>query len=97
MSAAYVANQKNPDISLHHFPKDPELKKKGLNLLEDLITLESCVCSQHFRDGNPKNISSSHLGGKFASAFPLKQKEASGAFLQGVLQSARGYQVIGRA
>ena len=64
------SKEKDPDISLHRFPKSPEGKKKwmdGLNLSEDVITPESRVCSRHFRDGNPKNPPSIHLGEKFTS------------------------------
>ena len=40
----------------------------ALDLTDGLITPESRVCSQHFRDGNSRNIPSIHIGEKFASA-----------------------------
>lgn len=40
----------------------------ALHLSKDLITPESRICSQHFRDGNPRTIPSIHIGEKFASA-----------------------------
>ena len=58
-------------ISLHRFPKKPEIRKKwldGLELTESDINSESRVCSMHFRDGNIKNIPSIHIGIKFADA-----------------------------
>ena len=58
-------------ISLHRFPKKPEIRKKwldGLELTESDINSESRVCSMHFRDGNIKNIPSIHIGIKFADS-----------------------------
>lgn len=56
-------------ISLYRIPKEPELRKRwldSLGLSEDRVTADSRVCSKHFRDGNPKNVPSVHIGERFS-------------------------------
>ena len=58
-------------ITLHRFPKKLKIRKKwldGLELAESDVTVESRVCSMHFRDGDVKTIPSIHIGVKFADA-----------------------------
>ena len=64
-----LSKAKDPSISLYRIPKEPELRKmwlESLSLTEDKICAESRVCSRHFRDGNPKNIPSLHIGKSFS-------------------------------
>ena len=57
-------------ISLHHFLKDPVVRKawlNGLHLTESEISPSSRVCNLHFRDGNSSNIPLLSVGEKFGS------------------------------
>jgi len=54
-------------ITLHHFPKKLEVRKKWLDrleLAESDVIVESRVCSMHFRYGDVKTIPSIHIGVK---------------------------------
>ena len=65
-----LSKAKDPSISLYRIPKEPELRKiwlESLSLTDDKICAESRVCSRHFRDGNPKNIPSLHIGKSFSN------------------------------
>lgn len=63
------SKSKDPSISLYHFPKQLELRKKwldGLRLTPDNVECDSRVCSKHFRDGNHKTVPSYQIGARFA-------------------------------
>ena len=64
-----LSKAKDPSLSLYRIPKEPELRRiwlESLSLTDDKICAESRVCSRHFRDGNPKNIPSLHIGKSFS-------------------------------
>ena len=66
-------------VSLHRFPRKKELRDQwlsSLSLTEHDITVNSRVCSVHFRDGNPTNVPSRSVGPKFA-ARPADDSERS--------------------
>ena len=66
--------KKEPQLSYHRFPSNPERRALWLNvfqLTEEQIWPHSRVCCRHFPDANPLNKPDLTLGKHFAS--PIKK------------------------
>jgi len=57
---------KDPGVSFHRFPKDPEKRVLWLNVFElnegDIKDATSRVCSRHFPEGDTSKLPSITLG-----------------------------------
>ena len=68
------SRQKQPQLSYHRFPSNPEKRALWLRifqLTEDQLKPSWRVCSRHFRGGDPRNTPDAYIGKRFAS--PVKK------------------------